>query len=115
MATDTDRQSFWEHFDVLRAAVMKSLLVAAVFGIVAFCFKEQLFAVILAPKDADFHFDARRAPFQGLVWNYGKQGRPCVVTVFFDKGYRFGHQFHSAPDRHRVVSGSARSTTKSIR
>lgn len=54
MATDTDRQSFWEHFDVLRAAVMKSLLVAAVFGIVAFCFKEQLFAVILAPKDADF-------------------------------------------------------------
>lgn len=54
MAANTDRQSFWEHLDVLRAAIVKSLLVAVVFGIVAFCFKEQLFAVILAPKDADF-------------------------------------------------------------
>ena len=39
---------------MLRAAIVKSLLVAVVFGIVAFCFKEQLFSVILAPKDADF-------------------------------------------------------------
>lgn len=54
MATDADKQSFWDHLDVLRAAVVKSLLVAVVFGIVAFCFKETLFAVILAPKDADF-------------------------------------------------------------
>ena len=54
MATDADRQSFWEHFDVLRAAVVKCLFVTVVFGIVAFCFKEQLFAVILAPKDPDF-------------------------------------------------------------
>ncbi|BDF53472.1 Sec-independent protein translocase protein TatC [Odoribacteraceae bacterium] len=54
MATDADRQSFWDHLDVLRAAIVKSLLVAVVFGIVAFCFKEQLFSVILAPKDADF-------------------------------------------------------------
>ena len=30
------------------------LLVAVVIGVAAFCFKEELFAVILAPKDADF-------------------------------------------------------------
>lgn len=54
MAKDTDRQSFWDHLDVLRAAIVKSLLVAVVFGLAAFCFKEELFAVILAPKDADF-------------------------------------------------------------
>lgn len=54
MAADTDKQSFWEHLDVLRAAIVKSLLVAVVFGVTAFCFKEELFAVILAPKDADF-------------------------------------------------------------
>lgn len=54
MAANTDKQSFWEHLDALRAAVVKSLLVAIVFGVVAFCFKEELFAVILAPKDADF-------------------------------------------------------------
>lgn len=54
MATDTDRQSFWDHLDVLRTAIVKSLLVAVVFGVAAFCFKEELFAVILAPKDAGF-------------------------------------------------------------
>ena len=54
MAADTDKQSFWEHLDVLRAAIVKSLLVAVVFGVAAFCFKEELFAVILAPKDVNF-------------------------------------------------------------
>lgn len=54
MAADTDKQSFWDHLDVLRAAIVKSLLVAVVFGVAAFCFKEELFAVILAPKNADF-------------------------------------------------------------
>ena len=54
MATDADRQSFCDHLDVLRAAIVKSLLVAVVFGVAAFCFKTELFAVILAPKDADF-------------------------------------------------------------
>lgn len=39
---------------MLRAAIVKSLFVAVVFGVAAFCFKEELFAVILAPKDADF-------------------------------------------------------------
>lgn len=39
---------------MLRAAIMKSLLVTVLFGVAAFCFKEELFAVILAPKDADF-------------------------------------------------------------
>lgn len=54
MAVDTDKQSFGDHLDVLRAAIMKSLLVTVLFGVAAFCFKEELFAVILAPKDADF-------------------------------------------------------------
>ena len=49
-----DKQSFWDHLDVLREAIVKSLLVAVVFGVATFCFKEELFAVILAPKDADF-------------------------------------------------------------
>ena len=54
MAANTDRQSFWEHLDVLRAAIVRSLLVAVMFRVAAVCFKEELFAVILAPKDADF-------------------------------------------------------------
>lgn len=39
---------------MLRAAVVRSLLVAVGFGVAAFCFKEKLFAIILAPKEADF-------------------------------------------------------------
>lgn len=51
---NSDKQSFWEHLDELRTAIVKSLLAAVVFGVAAFCFKDALFAVILAPKNDDF-------------------------------------------------------------
>lgn len=51
---NSDKQSFWEHLDELRTAIVKSLLAAVVFGVAAFCFKDTLFAVILAPKNDDF-------------------------------------------------------------
>lgn len=54
MATRTDTPSFWEHLDVLRTAIVKIVAVAVVFGIGAFCFKEELFAVVLAPKEDGF-------------------------------------------------------------
>ncbi len=54
MAANTDKQSFWEHLDVLRAAIVRIVAVAVVFGIAAFCFKEELFAVVLAPKNDGF-------------------------------------------------------------
>ena len=54
MAVETNKQSFWEHFDVLRTAIVKIAAVAVGFGIAAFCFKEGLFAVVLAPKDDSF-------------------------------------------------------------
>jgi len=54
MATETNTQSFWEHLDVLRTAIVKIVAVAAVFGIAAFFFKEELFSIVLAPKDDGF-------------------------------------------------------------
>ena len=54
MTVNTDKQSFWEHLDVLRAAIIKIVAVAVVFGIAAFCFKAELFAIVLAPKDDGF-------------------------------------------------------------
>lgn len=54
MSENKDKQSFWEHLDVLRIALMKVAVVTAAFGIIAFAFKETLFAVVLAPKGADF-------------------------------------------------------------
>ena len=54
MAAETHTQSFWEHLDVLRAAIIRIIAVAVVFGIAAFFFKEELFSVVLAPKDDGF-------------------------------------------------------------
>lgn len=54
MATGSDTQSFWEHIDVLRVAIMKIIAVSVVFGVVAFFLKEQMFDVILAPRQSDF-------------------------------------------------------------
>ena len=83
MAADTDKQSFWEHLDVLRAAIVKSLLVAVVFGVAAFCFKEELFAVILAPKDADFITYRLLYSLGGLVT---ESGAPDFLVKLINTG-----------------------------
>lgn len=54
MAADADKQSFWDHLDVLRAAILKIVTITVVSGLAAFLFKEALFDVILAPKEAGF-------------------------------------------------------------
>ncbi len=51
---EEDKLSFWDHLDVLRAMLVRVIAVSVVCGVVAFLFKEQLFALVLAPKDADF-------------------------------------------------------------
>lgn len=48
------KQTFWEHLDVLRGALIKIIVVAVFFGVLAFCFKEFLFEIVLAPKYSDF-------------------------------------------------------------
>ena len=46
--------TFWDHLDVLRAVIIRIAVVSLVFGVVAFCFKEQLFAIVLGPQDSSF-------------------------------------------------------------
>lgn len=53
MAANPDSQTFWEHLDELRSVILKSLMVAAVFAVAAFCFKEDLFDVVLSPRMPD--------------------------------------------------------------
>lgn len=50
---DTD-MTFWEHLDVLRASLIKIAAVTIVCGIIAFFFKEEIFSVVLAPKETTF-------------------------------------------------------------
>lgn len=54
MANDNSKGSFWEHLDVLRTILMKVSIVTVLFGIAAFLLKEEVFAIVLAPKNADF-------------------------------------------------------------
>lgn len=46
--------TFWDHLDILRWAILRSLAVAVVFAVAAFCLKDLLFAVVLAPRSSDF-------------------------------------------------------------
>lgn len=79
MAVETNKQSFWEHFDVLRTAIVKIAAVAVGFGIAAFCFKEGLFAVVLAPKDDGFV--TYRLFNRIAVWAGGETGSFAVQLI----------------------------------
>ena len=52
--TDNQQGTFWEHLDALRAVILRALAVVVVVAIVAFCMKDWLFAVVLAPRTSDF-------------------------------------------------------------
>lgn len=46
--------TFWDHLDELRGVIIRALLVTAVAAAVAFCLKEPLFDIVLAPRSGDF-------------------------------------------------------------
>jgi sec-independent protein translocase protein TatC len=46
--------SFWDHIDILRKAFFRILIVVTLLAVAAFCFKEQLFGIVLAPRNPDF-------------------------------------------------------------
>lgn len=51
---NNEAATFWQHLDILRWVILRSLGVAVVFAVVAFCLKDWLFAVVLAPRTSDF-------------------------------------------------------------
>lgn len=54
MTKEDQKASFWDHLDILRAAILKTIAVWCVFSIIAFVFKNQLFGFVLAPNSDDF-------------------------------------------------------------
>lgn len=46
--------TFWDHLDELRSCIIRILCVVAFFAVLAFCFKETLFYIVLAPRTSDF-------------------------------------------------------------
>ena len=51
---DREVMTFWDHLDELRSVIIRSLVITVLAGAVAFCLKEQLFAVVLAPRTSEF-------------------------------------------------------------
>lgn len=54
MSEEGENLSFWDHLDELRGTLMRIIGVAVLFAVVAFCFKELLFELVLAPTKSDF-------------------------------------------------------------
>lgn len=46
--------TFWDHLDELRFSLFRILGATVLFGIMAFVLKDELFAVVLAPRSSDF-------------------------------------------------------------
>lgn len=54
MSETTESKSFWDHLDELRGSLIKMLVALFAFSVLAFCFKDWLFKIVLAPKDSSF-------------------------------------------------------------
>ena len=50
----SEEASFWDHLDALRGVILRVLAGVLLVSMVAFCFKEELFSILLAPKEPDF-------------------------------------------------------------
>lgn len=68
--TQSNGLNFWEHFDELRRYLLRIIIVWAAFAAVAFVFKEQVFAVLLAPKNPDFFIYSWFNSIQSLIGSY---------------------------------------------
>lgn len=50
----TDSLTFWDHLDVLRSSLIRMGVAVVMFAVAAFCLKDELFSVVLAPRSSDF-------------------------------------------------------------
>ena len=54
MSEAAESKSFWDHLEDLRGSLIRIVVAALVFSTLAFCFKDLLFKIVLAPKDSSF-------------------------------------------------------------
>ncbi len=76
--------SFWDHLEVLRGTIWKIVLASIVCGVVAFFFKDEIFAVILAPKDN--HFITYRLFDRLGSWIPGNEGVDAFSVSLVNTG-----------------------------
>ena len=52
--SEVPSMTFWDHLDELRSVLIRILIVTVLVAAFAFCLKDELFAVVLAPRTSDF-------------------------------------------------------------
>ena len=52
--SEASSMTFWDHLDELRSVIIRVLVVTGLAAVVAFCLKDELFAIVLAPRSSDF-------------------------------------------------------------
>ena len=52
--SESPTMTFWDHLDELRSVIIRILVITVVAAIAAFCLKDELFAIVLAPRSSDF-------------------------------------------------------------
>ena len=54
MSESAENKSFWDHLEDLRGSLIRIVVAVVLFSTLAFCFKDLLFKIVLAPKDSSF-------------------------------------------------------------
>ena len=54
MSESAENKSFWDHLEDLRGSLIRIVVAIVLFSTLAFCFKDLLFKIVLAPKDSSF-------------------------------------------------------------
>ena len=52
--SDSETMTFWDHLDELRSVIIRILVITAVAAVAAFAMKDEMFAIVLAPRSSDF-------------------------------------------------------------
>ena len=76
---DNGTMSFWDHLDVLRASLIRILIVTVACGLVAFLCKEEVFSILLAPRES--HFITYRFLEHVNHWLTGNTPTPFSVQL----------------------------------
>ena len=52
--SDSQPMTFWDHLDELRGVIIRMLVVTLLVAVAAFCLKDELFTIVLAPRSSEF-------------------------------------------------------------
>ena len=75
MAAGEAEMSFWDHLEVLRGTLFRSVLVITLVSVVVFCFKSLVFDdIILAPTKSDF-----------FIYKWLRMGNMQKGTVWYNE------------------------------